>query len=100
MKLSVDGQNYSSTDDLGYINLPILLKYRKDGFAAFLWPQISYLLSAKSKGEGINGSQDSKTTLSGSAGYLRFFEKGGGKGVSFIPVLRGFQYHFVPEIFI
>lgn len=35
--------------DLGYINLPVLAKYKKDGFSAFLGPQIGYLLSAKSK---------------------------------------------------
>lgn len=46
------------TLDLGYINLPILVKYKKDGFSAFLGPQISYLLSAKSKSGG--DSEDDK----------------------------------------
>jgi hypothetical protein len=59
-KARFDSSSFSATDDLGYINLPVLLKYKKDGFSAFLGPQVSYLLSAKSKGDGVNGSQDSK----------------------------------------
>lgn len=41
------------TLDLGYINLPILAKYKNSGFSAFLGPQIGVLISAKDK----SGSQ-------------------------------------------
>lgn len=44
--------------DFGYISLPVLVKYKNEGFAVFLGPQISYLLSAKSSGGGE--SQDIK----------------------------------------
>ena len=47
-----------ATLNLGYINLPVLAKYKKDGFSAFLGPQIGYLLSAKSKSGG--SSEDDK----------------------------------------
>lgn len=49
------------TIDLGYINLPVLAKYKKDGFSAFIGPQISYLLSAKSKSGGE--SEDDKDSF-------------------------------------
>ncbi len=51
----------TGTEDLGYINLPVLLKYNKEGFSAFLGPQISYLLSAKSKSGGQ--TTDDKSNL-------------------------------------
>lgn len=49
------------TLDLGYINLPILAKYKNNGFSAFLGPQIGYLLSAKSKSGG--DTEDEKDQL-------------------------------------
>ncbi|HUZ57875.1 MAG TPA: porin family protein [Hanamia sp.] len=52
------GGNPDATLDLGYINLPILAKYKKDGFSAFLGPQIGYLLSAKTKSS--SSTQDEK----------------------------------------
>lgn len=48
-----------ATLNLGYINLPVLAKYKKDGFSAFLGPQIGYLLSAKSKSG--SSSEDDKS---------------------------------------
>lgn len=36
-------------DDYGYVNLPILFKYKNEGFAVFIGPQISALISAKEK---------------------------------------------------
>ncbi|MEO9144312.1 MAG: porin family protein [Ginsengibacter sp.] len=54
-KLDSDGDKFK--EDLGYINLPVLLKYNKEGFSAFLGPQIGYLLSAKSK-SGSNSEDD------------------------------------------
>ncbi|MEO9071217.1 MAG: porin family protein, partial [Ginsengibacter sp.] len=47
--------------NLGYINLPILAKYKNNGFSAFLGPQLSYLLSAKSKSG--SSSDDIKSQL-------------------------------------
>lgn len=38
-----------SKDDFRYFNLPVLLKYKKEGFAVFLGPQIGMLVSAKEK---------------------------------------------------
>jgi hypothetical protein len=35
--------------DLGYINIPVLAKYKNSGFSAFLGPQIGILTSAKAK---------------------------------------------------
>lgn len=60
--------------NLGYINLPILLKYKNEGFSAFVGPQIGYLLSAKSKSDGeTTDEKDSfkSTEVSGviGAGY-------------------------------
>lgn len=49
---------------------------------------------------GAKYSLTSQTSLSGTAGYLHFFRKGGGEGISFIPVLGGFQFHFIPEAFV
>ncbi|HSV09969.1 MAG TPA: porin family protein [Hanamia sp.] len=49
IKLSDSGMSASGTENLGYINLPILAKYKADGFSIFAGPQIGYLLSAKSK---------------------------------------------------
>lgn len=50
-----------ATLDLGYINLPILAKYKNSGFSAFLGPQIGYLLSAKAKSGGT--TEDEKSQL-------------------------------------
>ena len=41
-----------------------------------------------------------KSMVTASAGYLNFFRKGGGTGVSFIPIVAGFKYHFVPDVFV
>ncbi len=64
------GQTYSSTSNLGYIILPVLLKYKNEGFSIFLGPQIGYLLSSKTKGNST-GSSYKSTDLSGviGAGY-------------------------------
>ena len=47
----------ASTVNLGYINLPVLAKYKNNGFSAFLGPQIGYLLSEKSK-SGSSSTND------------------------------------------
>lgn len=62
------------TLNLGYINLPVLAKYKNDGFFAFLGPQIGYLLSEKSKSGSSSTndkSQFNSTDFSGviGAGY-------------------------------
>lgn len=49
------------TLNLGYINLPILAKYKNSGFSAFLGPQIGYLLSANTKSG--SSSEDDKDQL-------------------------------------
>jgi hypothetical protein len=56
MKASDSGMTASASENLGYINLPILAKYKSEGFSIFAGPQVSYLLSAKSK-----SSQSSET---------------------------------------
>lgn len=38
--------------NLGYINLPVLLKYKSQGFSVFAGPQIGYLVFAKAKNNG------------------------------------------------
>ncbi|MEO9144313.1 MAG: hypothetical protein ABI237_02030 [Ginsengibacter sp.] len=45
-------------------------------------------------------SLSQKSVLTGTAGFLQFFRKGGGEGISFIPVLGGARYYFIPEAFI
>lgn len=49
---------------------------------------------------GAKYTLSEKSAFTGTAGFLQFFRKGGGEGISFIPVLGGFQYHFIPEVFI
>lgn len=60
-KAKSDGESDGGKLDLGYISLPVLVKYKSEGFSAFLGPQISYLLSAKSSGGG--SSEDIKDQL-------------------------------------
>lgn len=60
ISMSEGGETFKGSDNLGYINLPVLLKYKNEGFAAFVGPQISYLISAKGKGDGIDGTTDTK----------------------------------------
>ena len=60
--------------NLGYINLPILLKYKSEGFSAFAGPQIGYLVTAKVKDGGKKADakdQFKSTDFSGvvGAGY-------------------------------
>ncbi len=47
-----DFTEFTSKLDLGYLNVPVLFKYRNNGFAAFAGPQIGFLMSAKSSAEG------------------------------------------------
>jgi len=49
---------------------------------------------------GAKYALSNQVSLSGTAGYLNFFRKGGGEGISFIPVLGGFQFHFIPDAFV
>ncbi|MEO9071216.1 MAG: hypothetical protein ABI261_09285 [Ginsengibacter sp.] len=49
---------------------------------------------------GAKYSLTSQTSFSATAGFLNFFRKGGGEGISYIPVLGGFQFHFIPEAFV
>lgn len=55
------GVMVSGKDDYGYINLPVLLKYKNEGFSVFLGPQIGVLVSAKEKSDNV--SQDVKDEL-------------------------------------
>src|SRR5690606_3699788 len=66
---SLLGANYSDDDnspklDMGYINLPILAKYKRDGLSLFLGPQISYLVAAnyKSGSETNDVKEEHKST--------------------------------------
>ena len=60
MKASDSGMTASASENLGYINLPILAKYKSEGFSVFAGPQVSYLLSAKSKSSQDNQTVDDK----------------------------------------
>ena len=46
-KASADGED--AKINLGYLNLPVLLKYKSQGLSVFLGPQVSYLIAAKEK---------------------------------------------------
>lgn len=46
-KASEDGDD--AKINLGYVNLPVLLKYKNQGLSVFLGPQVSYLIAAKEK---------------------------------------------------
>lgn len=70
INMSFGGQTVSATDNLGYINLPILAKYRRDGFSAFLGPQIGYLISAKSKSDGETTDEKSSLKSAEVAGVI------------------------------
>ena len=49
------GSDGSGNYNLGYINVPVLLKYKTvSGFFAELGPQISFLVNAKAKSEGVS----------------------------------------------
>ncbi len=67
-KVSVDngsGGTVSGTYKLGYINVPVLLKYTtSSGFFAQTGPQIGFLLSAKASGGGasVDVKNDFKST--------------------------------------
>lgn len=68
-KLKSDSLKYK--EDLNYINIPVLAKYKNNGFSAFAGPQIGILLSAKnSNGQTIKDEYNS-TDFSGvvGAGY-------------------------------
>jgi hypothetical protein len=49
---------------------------------------------------GVSYSFSQQTSFTGTVGFLQFFRKGGGEGISFVPVLVGAQYHFIPKVFI
>ena len=52
MNMDFGEGSISSTLDLSYVSLPVLVKYKKQGFSAFVGPQIGYLISAKQKADG------------------------------------------------
>jgi hypothetical protein len=54
MHVIVSDGGYNVTENLGYLNLPLLVKYKVEGFSVFAGPQVSYLLSARSKGSQSN----------------------------------------------
>lgn len=58
-KLNSDGDKYKI--DLSYVNIPILAKYKKDGFSAFVGPQIGILVSAKDS-DGSSTKNDYNST--------------------------------------
>lgn len=49
---------------------------------------------------GAKYTLSEKSSFTGTTGFLQFFRKGGGEGISFIPVLAGFQFHFIPDAFV
>lgn len=49
---------------------------------------------------GAKYTLSEKSAFTGMAGYIHFFRKGKGEGVSYIPFVGGFQYHFVPKAFV
>lgn len=59
--IDLGGGSSKSSLDLSYINLPILAKYKSEGFSIFLGPQIGYLISAKDKSDGV--SEDVKDEM-------------------------------------
>lgn len=44
-------------------------------------------------------STSQKFRLSLNAGYYQFLRKGSGEGIAFVPVLGGFKYNFVSNLF-
>lgn len=52
MNMDFGEGSMSSTIDLSYVSLPVLVKYKSQGFSAFLGPQIGFLLSARQKADG------------------------------------------------
>ena len=60
IKVTDSGMSASATENLGYINLPILAKYKSQGFSVFAGPQIGYLLSAKLKSTDDSQTIDDK----------------------------------------
>lgn len=68
-----------STMDLSYVNLPVLVKYKNQGFSAFLGPQIGVLISAKGKADGESEDikdQFNSTDFSGVIGVGYTLESG------------------------
>lgn len=41
-----------------------------------------------------------KIAFTATAGYYKFFMPNGGEGLSYIPVLGGVEYHFIPKAFV
>lgn len=50
--------SFTVKEELGYISLPVLFKYKNQGFSVFAGPQIGYLISAQSKYQDVK--EDSK----------------------------------------
>lgn len=74
-----DDEFGDGTLDLSYISLPVLVKYKNQGFSAFLGPQIGVLMGAKSKGDGESEDvkdQFKSTDFSGVIGVGYTLESG------------------------
>ena len=41
-----------------------------------------------------------KIAFTATVGYYKFFMPNGGKGISYIPLLGGIEYHFIPKVFV
>lgn len=82
VKGDIGGEGFEGgKDDISYVNLPILLKYKHEGLGLFLGPQIGVLVSAKAKSG--NESEDFKddlksTDFSGILGASYTFSNGFG----------------------
>ncbi len=64
VNMAVEDFALSGTTESGYLQLPLLFKYRNSGFSAFAGPQIGYLLYAKDKMQGTTtDSKDSYKTM-------------------------------------
>ena len=56
--------------NLGYVSVPVLLKYKNQGFSAFVGPQIGLLLSAKAKANGESADVKDEFKSSDFAGII------------------------------
>lgn len=79
-------ETFDMKNCLGYLNLPVLLKFKASGWSVFAGPQIGYLLYAnvKSDGESLDNREAYKSTeFSGIAGFSYTLRNGFGADVRY-----------------
>lgn len=72
---TIDGSDYSFKENLGYIAVPVLFKYKPQairGFNVFAGPEFGFLASAKDVGSTYSGSTSSNTKTDVSGGFKKF----------------------------